>query len=80
MRSEARSFAPEPGAFCRPLLPGRAWPVPYMARWNHSGASDVSGPVLAEHINVFPTGPMPPSGYIRQTVPYNGLAEQFGCI
>ena len=29
MRSEPCPFAPEPGAFCRPVLPGRAWPVPY---------------------------------------------------
>ena len=29
MCSEIYRFAPEPGAFCGPVLPGRAWPVPY---------------------------------------------------
>ena len=29
MRSETRPFAPKPGTFRRPLLPGRAWPGPY---------------------------------------------------
>ena len=31
MRSGACPFAPESGAFYRPVLPGRAWPVPYRA-------------------------------------------------
>ena len=29
-----------------------------MVRQNHSGAFDAGGPVPAEHINVFPTGPV----------------------
>ena len=44
-------------------------PAPTMARRNHSGAFDVGGPVLAEHINVFPTGLLPPTACIRQTGP-----------
>ena len=44
-------------------------PAPTMARRNHSGAADMGGPVLAEHMNVFPTGLLPPSAYIRQTGP-----------
>ena len=56
--------------FCKPVLPGRAWPVPYMARRNHSGAANMGGPVPAEHINMFPTGLLPPSAYIRQTGPF----------
>ena len=45
------------GAFCWPLLLGRAWPVPYRVRRNGFGAFDLGGPVPAERGNVFPTGP-----------------------
>ena len=69
MCSETCPFAPEPGAFCRPSLPGRAWPGPYRARRNYCGAADMGRPVLAEHINMFPTGLLPPSGCIQQTGP-----------
>ena len=44
-------------------------PAPTMAQCIHSGAVDMGGPVPAEHINVFPTGMMPPSACIRQTGP-----------
>ena len=55
MCSETYRFAPEPGVFHKPLLPGRAWPVPYLVRRNHSGAFNADGPVLAERINASPT-------------------------
>ena len=53
MRSETCPYAPEPGTFCMPVPPGRAWPGPYMVWRNHSGVADMSGLVLAEHMNVF---------------------------
>ena len=72
MRSEARPFAPGIVAFHRLFLPGRAWPVPYMARRNHLDAFDAGKPVLAEHINVFPTGPVAAVG----VHPTNQAAQQ----
>ena len=65
-------FAPESGAFCRLSLPGRAWPGPYMARRNGLDAFKTGGPVPAEHINVFPTGPVAAVG----VHPTNQTAQQ----
>ena len=44
LRPDRTRNAPENSAFCRPLLPERAWSVRHMARRNGSGASNAVSP------------------------------------
>ena len=70
MRSETADLRRNPVRCANPHCRDGHGPSPTMAWRNHSGAPDVSGPVLTEHMNVFPTGLLLPSGYIRQTGPF----------
>ena len=64
LRRKSVRFA---GQFCRD---GHG-PSPTMARRNGLGAFNMGGLMLAEHMNVFPTGSVPPSGYIRHSSLHN---------